>query len=95
MGWNKESIKRQYDGVKGIAKNYGFTEEELGRPYLDKLSHQTKSPRIRRMIELAYWLGWLRGIKYVDEGLTPMELQEPFSPKESNTTEIERRWLLI
>ena len=70
--WNKPSIQRHYDRTKEDAKRHGFTDEELQNPYLDKLSHQTKSKRIYRMVELAYWLGKLKGISEIDEGFTPI-----------------------
>lgn len=54
------------------AKREGFTDDEVESPYLDKLSHQTGSPRIIRMIRLAYTLGQLRSISQIDEGKTPI-----------------------
>lgn len=72
--WNKESIRKHYIRAYNDAKRDGFTDEELESPYLDKLSHQTRSPRIYRMIKLAYYLGRLRGISEIDEGLTPITL---------------------
>jgi hypothetical protein len=74
--WNDERLKWQYDHVKNYAKSSecAFTDEELSTHYLDKLSHQTKSHRIMRMISLAYYLGWLRGIAYVDEMKTPISM---------------------
>ena len=56
--------------------NQGFNAEDLESPYLDKLSHKTKSKRIYGFIKLAYFLGWLRGIAYVDGGLTPVTLDK-------------------
>lgn len=74
--WNDVRLKRQYEWVKEDAKRAdGFADDELASHYLDKLSHQTKSRRIMRMIRLAYTLGWLRGIAYVDEGKTPIALR--------------------
>ena len=65
-----------YNRIKEDFIRTGFTEEELSHPYLDKLSKQTKSTRIMRMIRLAYYLGWLRGIRYCDEMLnTKIELR--------------------
>jgi len=61
--------ERILNRVKEYATKDGYTEEELEYPYLDKLSHQTKSPKIMRMVKLAYYLGWMRGIKYYDEML--------------------------
>lgn len=74
--WNKESLKRFYDRIYSEALDRGFTQEELESPYLTKLSKQTASPRILRMISLAYYLGELRGISCVDEGLTPVTMSE-------------------
>lgn len=75
QNWNKEGLKRHYERIVQDAKRHGFTDEELERPYLDKLSHQTKSGRIMRMISLAYYLGKLKGVSEVDEGLTPVTLR--------------------
>lgn len=72
--WNKEQHKKKYERIVEEAKERGFTDEELERPYLDKLSHQTNSARIMRMITLAYYLGELRGVRDVDEGYTPITL---------------------
>lgn len=72
--WNREPLKKHYIRVENDAKWRGFTEDELRSPYLDKLSHQTKSKRIYRMIELAYYLGKLKGIDEADEGFTPVTL---------------------
>ena len=74
--WNDERIKRHYDRTLEYAKRdrYNFTDEELEHPYLDKLSHQTKSSRIMRMVTLAYYLGKLKGIQEIDEGKTPIVL---------------------
>jgi len=76
--WNDEKLKKHYDRTLRHALCDGFfkfTEEELEVPYLDKLSHQTKSYRILRMICLAYELGKLKGIKEIDEGKTPVTLR--------------------
>lgn len=72
--WNDKSIKKHYERELSHVKEdkYKFTDEELESLYLDKLSHQTKSKRIMRMITLAYYLGKLKGIKEVDEGKTPI-----------------------
>lgn len=72
--WNDERLRRKYERVKEDARNDGFTEDELSSHYLDKLSHQTKSGRIMRMVRLAYTLGWLRGIDNIDQGKTPVTL---------------------
>jgi hypothetical protein len=74
--WNDEKIKKHYDRVLNDAKRdrHNFTDEELEHPYLDKLSHQTRSFRIMRMVTLAYYLGKLKGVREVDEGKTPVVL---------------------
>lgn len=76
--WNKETNKRRYERTMEDAKksSFRFTDDELDQPYLDKLSHQTKSHRIMRMITLAYYLGKMKGISEVDEGLTPVTLSD-------------------
>jgi len=75
--WNDEKIKLHYNRVLKDAKRdrYNFTDEELEHPYLDKLSHQTKSRRIMRMVTLAYYLGKLKGVREVDEGKTPVVMR--------------------
>lgn len=70
--WNDDKLKRKYERLLEKAKDEGFSEDEIESPYLDKLSHQTKSPRIMRMIRLAYTLGQLRSISQIDEGKTPI-----------------------
>lgn len=75
--WNDEKLQKHYNRSLNHAlsdKYYKFTDEELASPYLDKLSHQTKSYRIMRMVTLAYHLGKLKGIKEIDEGKTPVTL---------------------
>lgn len=79
--WNDERIKRQYERIqKDAIEHDGFSAEEVASHYLDKLGHQTKSPRIMRMIRLAYTLGWLRGIAYVDDGKTPVTISGMDAP---------------
>lgn len=75
--WNDERIKKHYERTLRWAKDdrWNFTDEELEKPYLNKLSKQTKSRRILRMISLAYTLGKLKGIQEVDEGKTPVVLR--------------------
>lgn len=74
--WNDEKIKFHYNRVlKDVKRDrFNFTDDELSNPYLDKLSHQTKSSRIMRMVTLAYYLGKLKGIQEIDEGKTPIVL---------------------
>lgn len=81
--WNKDYLEKHYSRIKSELINSGFTDDEVESPYLDKLDSQTKSKRILKMIRLAYGLGELHGIKSVDEGFTPIEI-DPF---ELNFTE--------
>lgn len=74
MKFNLERNERTYRHVEKLAIDKGFTREEIEEPYLSKLSHQTKSKRILRMISLAYYLGWLRGIRCVDNGYTEVTI---------------------
>lgn len=68
--WNNDKLKNKYKVEYERAKRdkFNFTEDELSSPYLDKLSHQTNSIRILRMITLAYYLGKLRMIEEIDDG---------------------------
>lgn len=51
--WNKPELEHHDGRVLEDAKQRGFTDDELASPYLDKLSHQTHSIRIMRMLSLA------------------------------------------
>ncbi|MDA8333622.1 MAG: hypothetical protein M0Z41_01300 [Peptococcaceae bacterium] len=84
MGFIDPRYARMYERIKGDALQAGFAEEELVQPTLDKLSHQTRSFRIIRMVRLAYWLGWLRGIRYCDEMLNAK--MEPVKISEARIT---------
>ena len=61
--WNDPRYEKHYNRVMDEARKRGFSEEDLASPYLDKPALRTKSPRITRMISLAYYLGRLRGIR--------------------------------
>jgi 23S rRNA G2445 N2-methylase RlmL len=75
--WNSSLIRQTYESWYRTAQRAGFTIEELETPTLDRLSHQTKSLRILRMVKLAYHLGVLRGIRSVDEMSTPIVPSTP------------------
>lgn len=75
MKWNSEKNKKMYERIKKEAIERGIDKNRLESPYLDKLSKDTKSSRIMGMINEAYYLGMLRGIKYVDEMQTPITLR--------------------
>lgn len=70
--WNDEKIEKHYKRIIKEAKDRGFTDDDLQSPYLNKLNKKTKSPRILKMISLAYYLGKLKGIQEIDEGKTPI-----------------------
>lgn len=89
INWNRAGFKYQYEKVLEDAKKRGYLDEELKSPYLDRLSHQTKSPRIMRMVSLAYYLGWLRGIESADNGLMPVTLDQ-MPPADVHSTGKER-----
>ena len=74
--WNDERLRKHYERIYRDAKSRGFSDEELEKPYLDRLSHQTKSGRIMRMISLAYYLGKMKGVAEIDEGKTPICLRD-------------------
>lgn len=94
MRWNNEKNKRMYERIKKEATERGIDECRLEFPYLDKLSKDTKSARIMGMINESYYLGMLRGIKYVDEMQTPIILRNqlinpPLSYEYLELTDIE------
>lgn len=67
MRFNSEKHEKFFNRVKSDAiEKYKFTDEEMERCDLSYLHHQTKSKRILHMINLAYHLGVLRGIKDCD-----------------------------
>jgi len=91
--WNDKYLEKMYNRVKAWAlkdytgeKNYNFTEEELAHPNLSSKNFNTKSPRIWRMITLAFILGQMSGIRRADEGKTPIMLSglESSETKENN-----------
>lgn len=73
--WNDLKLEKHFNRIKQDAVKDGFIEEELSHIYLDKISKQTKSARIMRLIRWAYWLGKLRGIDSVDQGKTPITIR--------------------
>lgn len=81
MKFNDERYRELYENIKRDAISDGFSEEDLEKPYLDRLSKQTKSVWIMTMIRLAYWLGWLRGIKFCDEMLNTQITLKKFTAK--------------
>lgn len=61
--------------LKRDAARRGFTEEEIAHFHIGGLSKQTKSPRIRRMISLAFLLGQMRAVKDVYELSQPVHFR--------------------
>jgi hypothetical protein len=74
--FNDPLLQKFYQKMKLDADAEGFTEEELSSHWLDKISKQTKSRRIDRLIRWAYYLGCMRGIDFVDEMKTRVSLRE-------------------
>lgn len=74
--WNKDRLERRYNSILEDAKRRGFTDEDLESHYLNKICKKTKSLRILRFIELAYYLGQLRAISDIDEGYTVISLRD-------------------
>jgi len=81
--WNDKYLEKMYGRIKEWAlkdysktsgNHYDFTEEELAHPNLSSKNFNTKSPRIWRMITLAFILGQMSGIRRADEGKTPIVL---------------------
>jgi len=72
--WNVPAYKQGYERIYEDAKGCGYSDDELENSYFVKLTHQTKSHRIMRMIALAYYLGKMKGFSDCDEGHTPISL---------------------
>lgn len=75
--WNDSYLEKMYYRIKEWAKKdyqgkYNFTDEELEKPNLNSKIFRTKSPKIWRMLTLAFLLGQMSGIKRADEGKTPI-----------------------
>lgn len=76
--WNSETNQWWYEKTMEEAFEHGLNGSEL------KLSHQnlsnpsliTKSKRIYHMILLAFFLGRLRQIRWMDEGLNMVSMSE-------------------
>lgn len=55
------------DLIKKYALEDGFTENEIENCTLDGFDKMTQSKRIKRLIKLAYYKGWIRGVKTSEE----------------------------
>lgn len=67
MNWGDPRNERLHDRVRTMAHEDGFSPTDTETHYIDKISRQTKSRKALRLIRLAYYLGWMRGIAYVDQ----------------------------
>jgi hypothetical protein len=67
-----EKYERYIKRIKRYA--HKFTEEEMKSTYLDGFGKMTNSPRIMRLVTLAYYRGMMRGVGMVKEGETPVVL---------------------
>lgn len=76
---DKERYERHIKRIKEMAIREGFTEEELESMFLDGFfgrGKKTKSIRIMTLVRLAYYRGWMRGIRTVWESEQPIILDE-------------------
>lgn len=69
MKWNSDKYHWWYDHVLDEAMSNGLTGEELQTQTLDNRHLRTESKRISHMIKLAYYLGRLKQVRWMDEGL--------------------------
>lgn len=73
----KDGYENHIKRIKEMALKDGFTEEELESMFLDGFfgrGKKTKSIRIMTLVRLAYYRGWMRGIRTVWEGEQPIIL---------------------
>lgn len=71
--WNSKHCEMAMKNLKNAAKQE-YPDLNLDYPYLDAICHETKSLKALKLMRQAYYLGMARGIKKVDEGMTPIEL---------------------
>ncbi|MFF2531335.1 hypothetical protein ACFVS2_20745 [Brevibacillus sp. NPDC058079] len=74
----KERYEKHIERIKEMAKKDGFTDEDLATMFLDGFfgrGKKTSSCRIMQLVTLAYYRGWMRGIKTVWEGQQPIVLK--------------------
>lgn len=62
--------------VERDAARAGISREDLGNWSLDGFHRWTRSQRILRLVRIAYYRGWGRGIRDVREGETPIGIPE-------------------
>lgn len=84
--WKNNQIRRQYDLEKVAAKNNGispFTKEELAELSVkSSVFGQVHDAKTKRLIELAFVLGTLNGLKKADESLTESSNSNSSAKKE-------------
>ena len=61
--WNDIVCKHNYEWVQEHAQKNNI---DVSHPYLDEICKQTKSPRIIKLIEEAYYLGQARATIMID-----------------------------
>lgn len=76
--WNDKHLEKMFSRIKEEAIKGGIPEDHLKNLYLNDLNKKTKSPRILSLIKEAYYRGFLKGIKYVDEMKTPVGINPIF-----------------
>lgn len=62
--------------IKELRNGQKKSNFDITHPYIDLLSHRTKSLRIYEMIREAYTLGMARGILMVDNGHNKITLSK-------------------
>ena len=68
--WNDEYLEKKYRIIERDTlncPNYETTENTVKTPTIESWKFKTNSARIWGMIQLAYNLGRMRGIKDIDE----------------------------
>jgi hypothetical protein len=65
--WNHAVFEEEYRKIQLEALNKGYKESELADLKMENLLLQTNSPRIVKMVSLAYTLGRLRELEELDD----------------------------
>lgn len=72
--WNSRHCELAWKRLENFNKNCA----DISHPYLDKICKKTKSSRILKLIEEAYYLGWARGILQVNSGMNVIKCNDDF-----------------
>lgn len=73
----EERYQRHIKRIKDMAKKQGISEELLSTMFLDGMfgrGKMTTSAKTKRIAEIAYYRGMLRGVRFVKEAETPIVL---------------------